>query len=413
MAVFYPPEPPPMIPGRGGEGHVYKMLRAGFPDDGWTFFFDVRFWKDGRCDEQRELDVVIVHRRYGVLLIEIKGGEYDFLPGRGWCKRFQGVWTEDRKYGGAYNQLNSAAHEFVRAACTALGWNPGRPPFRHGQGVLFPFCSLTRTDGRLPADADGEITGEQPECASGNALRAWVLKRMQRVADAFPSSGLAFEDKVNELVDRYLAPRVQSYTRLAALVSLNDQLEAVMTGEQRGYANLFATRSRLLVEGYAGTGKTFMAVLLAMRFAKPTATRPTPAVALICFNRNLARQIDREALPDGHPVTAVNFHELIDRVVASAGLTAPIRRTDAWYAQGCVALLAEAAATGRVARYDAILIDEGQDFQPAWVAAVESYLLAPGGRLLVFTDPLQDVNGVGGDCRRRFGAAEEIRTNLP
>ncbi|WP_414439497.1 ATP-binding domain-containing protein [Burkholderia sp. 22PA0106] len=134
---------------------------------------------------------------------------------------------------------------------------------------------------------------------------------------------------------------------------------------------------RLRVIATAGSGKTQLAVRV-MRDAVAAGKR----VLYVCFNRPLADSIKRVA-PDG--ATIANYHQFCDSVLRDAGHTPDFSEPDAF-----ARLEARFADTPVPERrhVDVLIVDEGQDFQPAWAAAL-GRVLSPGGAWWWLEDPLQ------------------------
>jgi superfamily I DNA and RNA helicase len=134
---------------------------------------------------------------------------------------------------------------------------------------------------------------------------------------------------------------------------------------------------RLRVIGTAGSGKT----QLALAVLQDAAEQGRRAL-YVCFNRPLADHLARLA-PEGAEVTS--FHQLCDRRLRAAGETIDYRQPNAF------AQIEE--RFGRLpvhppAQFDELVIDEGQDFQPAWKDALLRWL-RPEGRVWWLEDPMQ------------------------
>jgi len=102
----------------------------------------------------------------------------------------------------------------------------------------------------------------------------------------------------------------------------------------------------------------------------------------VCFNRALADHIGRLAPPRAK---VVSFHELCVEHHRQTATEPDFSQPDIFQT------LAEtycAAAEHQPARYDLIVIDEGQDFEPAWVGALLPQLQAQG-RLYLLEDDAQ------------------------
>jgi superfamily I DNA/RNA helicase len=111
------------------------------------------------------------------------------------------------------------------------------------------------------------------------------------------------------------------------------------------------------------------------------------------YLRSLVNDRCREIGANPTLVTCVNFHAFCQRVVddaKQAGFTtqAPIGKP--WY-EAIVDQARDAMAVGYRCRFDAVLIDEGQDFTLEWWNFLRDYVVAAGGEMLLVADPTQDV----------------------
>jgi len=136
---------------------------------------------------------------------------------------------------------------------------------------------------------------------------------------------------------------------------------------------------QLRVVGTAGSGKTQLA-LAAYRDALAAGRRPL----YVCFNRPLADHV-AALVPPGGEVTS--FHQLCLSMLRTTGLQPDLRQPDAFArlesAFGVMAVPPEWV-------FDEIIIDEGQDFSPAWRDAVLR-LGRPGARCWWLEDPMQNL----------------------
>ena len=148
---------------------------------------------------------------------------------------------------------------------------------------------------------------------------------------------------------------------------------------------------RIAVKGPAGSGKTVIATEKAKRLAALG-----QRVLYLCYNRPLADFLAQTSV--GY--TAKNFHTLCRELALAAGLKFnPPGQDDAsqdFWETRAPELLIEALTTYPDERYDAVIVDEGQDFKEYWWLAVENLLREPKkGHLWVFYDPQQDLYGGG------------------
>jgi SEFIR domain len=140
---------------------------------------------------------------------------------------------------------------------------------------------------------------------------------------------------------------------------------------------------RVRISGCPGSGKTLVATEKAIRLAEAGLF-----TLFLCHNPLLAAHV--RGLARGSGVVVQSFGEW----VAGAADEGGPRQTEGWthYDEPDSATLGRAfdAVVEHGPRYDAVIVDEGQDFRGEWWAIVEAALLAgPAGILYVFHDDLQ------------------------
>jgi hypothetical protein len=146
------------------------------------------------------------------------------------------------------------------------------------------------------------------------------------------------------------------------------------------------------IEATAGSGKSQLALTL-LREAAGAHLR----AAYVCYNRPLADHITSVA---PHSVEVGTFHEHCVTVSRRLGIEPDFNAPLVW--QDTVnRFLANAQA--QPARLDLLIIDESQDFDPAWLEALASRL-KDDGRLYVMGDTDQQVYG-----RDAFDLADAVQ----
>ncbi|MFM0166305.1 ATP-binding domain-containing protein [Paraburkholderia sediminicola] len=136
---------------------------------------------------------------------------------------------------------------------------------------------------------------------------------------------------------------------------------------------------RLRVIGTAGSGKTQLAVQV-MKDAVARGQRPL----YVCFNRPLADHIARVAPPEAK---VANYHQLCDWIARDAGREPDFQSGDVFHQLETI--FAETPIDARW-QFDVLIVDEGQDFQQPWVAAL-ARLLRRDAAWWWLEDPLQNL----------------------
>ena len=151
------------------------------------------------------------------------------------------------------------------------------------------------------------------------------------------------------------------------------------------------------VAGAPGTGKSFALTARAARLAGEG-----KSVLVLCFNLTLAHRLrslvaERCAEYGANPVrvTCTSFHTFCARLVddaAAAGVVAAEPARGTW-PEKIVVKTDDVLRNGFERRFDAILVDEGQDFRLQWWNMLRELVLRSGGEMLLTTDPTVDLYG--------------------
>jgi hypothetical protein len=167
-----------------------------------------------------------------------------------------------------------------------------------------------------------------------------------------------------------------------------------------------------IVYGVAGSGKTVILVARARLLAEDTAKR----VLILCYNRALAAYF-QGLFADAPNVTCLNFHQWGVR----NGIA--FDQTEDEEAFGARLLERLESGAGEAHRYDAVFVDEAQDFSRTWFQCAKLALKEPDdGDLLIVGDGSQSlyrrrsftwaeagVNAVGRTVNKRFDLDKNYR----
>jgi superfamily I DNA/RNA helicase len=256
-------------------------------------------------------------------------------------------------------------------------------PCGYGYAVVFPDC---RWKGTPPPGADRPVILDITDLPLLGSRIQSLVRRWNRNQNPSPLTGTTRQRIRSGLIGTFrLLPALDRLVadQEAKLVQLTEWQAAALSGL---YAN-----ERLVVSGPAGSGKTMLAVAT----AKNLASREKK-VLFLCFNRALADWL-REILPSSSfpSVTVSTFGALCADWCRRAGITYCVPDSAAErqeFFRSTAAELLGQATDQMTERFDAIVVDEAQDFEPNWWLPIELLNAeAEDGSLFIFHDPKQNL----------------------
>jgi hypothetical protein len=345
------------------ERRVVEALRDGLTD-GWLILPDVGL----RSHRDHQLDVVVVHQDWGIIDLEIKGHRMQLRDGL-WC--CDGSPLEPQPM--AQAKENAYA---LRGRLRAQGGDLSHVSVEYG--VVLP--NTIALDGALPPDVD-----------QAQVITATDLEDPQDALEGLSSARWhqALTSDAVEMVVRTLRPdAVLSWDPEALARAARNRLDELCAVQVASLETLDANR-RVFVTGGAGTGKTRLAARWAQR-ARADGQR----VLLTCYNDPLADELNDRLMADEQLMVG-GFLRVAFELEGMPPLPVPADADHAWWNTQAVAHLLQHWHEV-TQRFDTIVVDEGQDFNPAWLALLEQ-LLDPEGprRLMIVADNAQDLYGRG------------------
>jgi hypothetical protein len=420
MATFFP-SVPYEIRGEGQERAsnepelvMRKCLEDALVDRPWIVVQNLLV-QDPDSVGTRELDFVVIDPDRGLLIIEVKGGDFRYSPENGWHRDVRGeIRTHDRE---APQQAISAMYALVRALANYGSHDDRHPPYLHGWFLALVDAHVDFNT--VPISVRNHLLGAT-QCRKPAKLLRDLEDMFEALATKYPEVPRGDRSPMRRIVERHILPTMKSalYVRdeiINARVVEHDVMRPV-----RGIVDATYRLDRVQIEGFAGTGKTYAALYRANReIAQGRRTLVT------CFNEPLATVLGRACrarpVDNTTPLRAIradkvvvaNLHALAESVTNSLGRTPPssLAPNDRYAAM--IATLADAARAGQLGTFDSIVIDEGQDFTPAMLDALDA-LAGPSARIAFFHDPNQAIYHRAdlAEIERRFGRPLVLRENL-
>ena len=350
-----------------GAERVFAEILVEYLSDDWLIISQLDMISPGR---PYEIDFLLVNPQYGLISIEVKGGEVDVKNGKWYRKNSSG--SETLFNPSPPRQAQDAAFELRDAL------RENHSSFDHlkvAHGVALP--DVEAISGDLPLDVtremlflSGDMTQiEEKVIACIEAREAKHLLPDPLLRNFFqivlPSSKMVFQPDAQRTIYREILNHI-SLEQVRAMASLDEN-------------------NRVVVQGSAGTGKTRLAILwarLAMKRGEKT--------LLTCYNDPLADFLNATSGDQLLPVIQP-FLRLIQKLDGISELVEPTEPKDKdtfWNETLPSHILANIEKIQPM--FDTIVVDEAQDFAQSWIAILEA-LLSPNGKLLCVADMAQDL----------------------
>ena len=396
MAKMIPDIPTESIENLGER--LFYVAAKQLPQD-YTVLYSYKF-AVGDSDKEsvmREADFVVVHPALGYVVVEVKQNNVGFHNGQ---------WQEAKR--GNYYPLHKDPVEQAQTAMHAILGRyrdlakSDRFPLRVRFALCFPESA--RYTGTLPAQLKEEVVW----------TRESLVDLEGTIGSLFGVRQKPEHDACNILINKVLAPSFKLYSTLEdQLVLFNHSAHKVMTEEQERILDETEDDKRKIFFGAAGTGKSFVAMEKAWRLAQAGYR-----VLLTCYNRNL---VDMYSAGVKSPlVTSACFLDFIQEELERSGTSVktPQGDVESFYNETLPDLAFDYfSQLPDGEKYDAIIVDEGQDFKDTWFLCLEA-MLKPEGQFYVFADPKQDLFGHGLDSLKNMAVSKHrltlnLRNSVP
>jgi hypothetical protein len=322
-----------------------------------------------------EADAVVIMPGFGLVVVEVKGGSV-------W--RADGEWLQSS--GGSpgkridpVNQARAAKYALRTYVESDPRWSGGgRRRIRWAHAIVVPHTHLG--DDFSAPDCPRWMIHDRNDLDELVGRLCDALTRQQ--TDLREPDG----DDVDVLLE-ILAGRGREQRDVLAEADEREDEAQRLTEAQAVILGAARLLNRVEVRGGAGSGKTWMAVELARRL-----TQHGQRVALLCYSRGLAAYLRRhmETLPrKQRPAYVGEFHSLGHEWGAERGSDDD---SDYWEHRLPAQMVELAGRLPPGKRFDAVIIDEAQDFADEWWPAVLAALKdEQTGGLYVFSDEGQRV----------------------
>lgn len=375
------------IPSRA-EVRFYEECRRQLPADVLVIYSTTWLYRDTRGQlREGEGDFAIVDPRSGVFAIELKGGgvSVDGTTGR---------WVSIDRHG-ARHEIKDPFRQASKERYALRDQLSGHALWRRwrgtrlllGHAVMLP--DIHDVNPLVGPDRARPLIGIDDNMRDLTTWFAQVVAFWQSV-DATPLGGQGVQ-----LVEDILCRSVEVRPALRSLLDDAEATRLRLTNNQAKVLRILGGRNRAVISGGAGTGKTLIAVEKARQLADSF-----PSVLLLCYNRALADAL-AAGVADQPRILVLTFHQLCERRIAAArastGQDLLLEAQAAYPGTGNkhlfdVQMPYAMALSNEVLdeKFDALVVDEAQDFNDDYWFSVEELLRnSEEGPLYIFIDENQ------------------------
>ena len=377
------------------EAKFYKGCRVQLDDD--YLVLHGKEWILREADEpasEGETDFIMFHKNSGILIVEVKGGGISRSSA-------DGAWSSIDRHGhrnkikDPFSQARRQKHWLVDILNGDPRWaRAGLKQVTVAYAVMLPDV----------ADVGALVDSERPAAITGGArqlaeLKTWIRGAISYWTGRVPKAPLG--EVGMAIASDIFCRAIEVRPALSVALQEEEDVRITLTQQQNRALLLLGARSRARIAGGAGTGKT----LLAMEKARQLSAAGK-ATLLLCYNRPLADTM-KKAAADCPGLKVMTFHQMCDWGINAARSTSAVdlysiqekknpsgNQYDDWLPD------ALASASEYIdSRFDAIVVDEGQDFREKYWFAVELFLRdSRHSTFFVFYDENQAIYEGTSDC---------------
>jgi len=381
-----------------GEKRVFALLRdILIPDEEYIVWYEPRVLR-------RYPDFLVWSQRFGLLAVEVK----DWMASQ---IRKMAPGSFDLEINGRIEQRTSPLAQVRDSSHMLMSALKKVPSFLHTSGphkdhIRFPvgYAVFWTNISKAQAEEMGMSYVIPPELSFfQDDLRLDVAKRddqrafASRIKSAFTVwydfDPLSYDDLKTLRYVIFPEVRVNSVRKLRS--EKDEGLLKTLDLQQEKTAKGIGAGHRIL-KGVAGSGKTLVLACRA-KFLKSVQTKWR--VLVVCYNISLSRYLIElikasGSQTDSDGIDVFHFHGLVKHLTR-ANLSPLDNESDEQYDERIGQILLGRIAEGTVTKgsYDAIFVDEGQDFHETWMRGLVQLLNEKSDCLLFCYDPAQNVFG--------------------
>ena len=345
--------------------------------DEYDIFYSKTFI--GRADKEKkeyEIDFIIAEKPKRknmcstILCLEVKGGIIEFDGEKNeWLQNGYPLKKDPVK------QASAASHSLIKrypnlAREVNIEW-----------ALCFPDCEIP-LDGKLPTNLDkNKIIDKKSSLYLDISLKALF----ENIKSNSLKTGCSYY--VYESFKKELLRNIKFVDTLSTRFKYDDKRFVELTNEQIEFFKHISINKNIIIEGYAGTGKTILAMSAAEEKIKNGYS-----VLFLCYNRTLANKVRYKFDKRDKNIKVSTFHSLAKEVIEkydSLWWKNNFENTDEFWSL-TVPVKLDDLVEYNDQKFDVIIIDEGQDFKELWFETIFK-LSKNDAYKFIFYDKMQNI----------------------
>lgn len=373
-----------------GERRTAERLEQKLDDD-YLVWYDVPVGP-----KHAHPDFVVLHPRRGLLILEAKDWRLETIrtaSKQTWEILAQGV---PKNVPNPIEQARHYAHQVVDALSKdhRLTNADGKLAFPWSYGVVLTHITRRQFES---AELHFAIEPHRVICSDEMTATVEAEEFQSRLWSMFPTlmRGVLSLPQIDR-VRWILFPEVRVNTQIGLFSSDDEASDSVpdimrvMDLQQEQLARSLGEGHRV-IHGVAGSGKTMILSYRAEYLAKASAN--SKPILVLCYNQPLAVKLDAVISAKGlaAKVHVRNFHKWCRQQLVAFGQALPAQGPDMF--DQMVAGVIRGVDRGQIpsGQYQAVLIDEGHDFEAAWLKLAAQMVDPATNSLLLLYDDAQSI----------------------
>ena len=373
-----------------GERRTAERLEQKLDDD-YLVWYDVPVGP-----KHAHPDFVVLHPRRGLLILEVKDWRLETIrtaSKQTWEILAQGV---PKNVANPIEQARHYAHQVVDALSKdqRLTNADGKLAFPWSYGVVLTHITRRQFEA---AELHFAIEPHRVVCSDEMTATVEAEDFQSRLWAMFPTlmRGVLSIPQIDR-VRWILFPEVRVNTQIGLFTADEEASDTlpdimrVMDLQQEQLARSLGEGHRV-IHGVAGSGKTMILGYRAEYLAKASAN--AKPILVLCYNQPLAVKLDAVMAAKGlaAKVHVRNFHKWCRQQLVAYGQALPAQGPDMF--EQMVAGVIRGVDRGQIpsGQYQAVLIDEGHDFEAAWLKLAAQMVDPATNSLLLLYDDAQSI----------------------